>query len=110
MPISLRLSCTLLLLLALSACATQSLEQKILTADRSVTAILAGTDGALNSHLISSAQAQSVSAIAHQVNPLLDSARAAAAANDPANASRTLNLVNSLLAGLGAYVPPPATP
>jgi hypothetical protein len=96
-----------LILLALSACATQSLDQKLLTANRSVTAILAGTDGALNSHLISSAQAESVSVIAHQVNPLLDSAKAAADANDPANANRTLNFVNSLLAGLGAYVPSP---
>jgi hypothetical protein len=105
-----RLSFLPLLLLLLTACATQSLDQKLLTANRSVTAIIAGTDGALNAHLISSAQAESVSVIVHQVNPLLDSAKAAADANDPANANRTLNLVNSLLAGLGAYVPPPVKP
>ena len=99
-----------LLLVLLVACATQSLEQKILTANRSVTAVIAGTDGALNAQLISSAQAESVSVIAHQVNPLLDSAKAAADANDTDNANRTLNLVNTILAGLGAYVPPPVKP
>lgn len=91
----------------LVSCATQSPAQQILNADNSVTAIVTATDAALNAHLITPAQAQSVSTIAHQVNPLLDSARAAVTANDTAGASKTLNLVNALLAGLQAYVPPP---
>jgi hypothetical protein len=44
--------------------------------------------------------------IAHQINPLLDSAAAAAASGDAAGATKTMTLINSLLAGLQAYVPP----
>lgn len=96
-----------LTLLLLSSCATQSIDQQILTADRAITIVVTSTDAALNAHLITAAQAQSVSTIAHQINPLLDSARAANQAADTAGANKTLILVNSLLAGLQAFVPPP---
>jgi predicted component of type VI protein secretion system len=98
------------LVLTMLGCATTKPDQMILAADRSVTVVLTSTDSALNAKLISSSQAQSVSTIAHQVNPLLDSARAAYAAGDTAGATKTMNLVNALLAGLNAYVPPPAKP
>lgn len=99
----------LLLALLLSSCATQSIDEQILTANRTVTLVEASTDAALLSHAITPDQAQAVSTIAHQVNPLLDSARAASRAQDPAGANKTLALVDRLLAGLQAYVPP-ATP
>lgn len=102
----LRLLLTLTLTL-LPSCATQSLDQKILAADRTVTVVLTSTDAALNANLITAAQAQSVSTIAHQLNPLLDSAKAASDASDTAGATKTMNLVNALLAGMQAYVPPP---
>jgi hypothetical protein len=95
-------------LLLLCSCATQSIDQQILAADRTMTVVLTSTDAALNANLITASQAQSVSTIAHQVDPLLDSARAANAAADATGATKTLALVNSLLAGLQAYVPPPA--
>lgn len=97
------LACVLILL---CSCATQSLDQKILAADRTVTAVLTGTDAALNANLITAAQAQSVSTITHQISPLLDSAKAANAAGDTAGATKTQKLVDALLAGLSAYVPP----
>lgn len=99
-----------LALALLTACATQPLDRQILNADKGVTAVLTATDSALNAHIISVKQAESVSAITHQVNPLLDSARAAVAANDTAAADKTMKLVNALLAGLAAYVPPVQTP
>jgi hypothetical protein len=83
-----------------------NLDAKILAADRAVTTVLTATDGALNAHLITAAQAQSVSTITHQISPLLDSAKAANAASDTAGATQTMNLVNALLAGLQAYIPP----
>jgi hypothetical protein len=92
--------------LLVASCTTLSLDQQIANADQAVTDITTATDDALLVKLISPAQAQSVSTIVHQVNPLLDSARAASEANDPTNASKTLNLVSTLLAGLKAYVPP----
>lgn len=107
-PRLLRTLCVALLAGALAlgaACATQSLDAKILTANQSVTVVLNQTDLALRQHAITPAQAQSVSTIAHQVAPLLDAARAAAAANDPDQANKTLALVNALLAGLQTYVP-----
>lgn len=94
--------------LLLGACATLTTQQQIKTVNRDVTSILQSTDAALNAHLITKAEAQAVSAIAHQVDPLLDAAQAASAANDPTQANKTLNLVNTLLAGLTAYVPPVA--
>lgn len=98
------------LLLVLASCAsTASLDQKIYAADQGVTTIVVSTDAALKAKLITPAQAQSVSTIVHQVDPLLDAARAANAANNPASATSTLNLVNTLLAGLKAYVPPTPT-
>jgi hypothetical protein len=97
----------LISILLLGACATQSLDQRILAADRTVTVVLTGTDSALNANLITAAQAKSVSTITHQISPLLDSARAANAAGDTAGATKTQTLVESLLAGLTAYVPPP---
>lgn len=92
--------------LASSCVSTGSLDEQILAADRTVTLIEASTDAALLSHAISAQQAQAVSTIAHQVNPLLDSARAASRASDPAQANKTLALVQQLLTGLAAYVPP----
>lgn len=100
--------------LGLASCTTTTAEginQRIYAADQAVTSIVSSTDAALNAHLISKKDAQSVSAIAHQVIPLLDSARVAVAATDTAGAERTMGLVNSLLAGLQAYVPKaPAAP
>lgn len=99
----------LLTLSLLSSCATltaSNIDAKILAADQTMAAVLTATDSALNANLITAAQAQSVSTIAHQVDPLLDSARAATAAADTAGATKTMTLVNALLAGLAAYVPP----
>jgi hypothetical protein len=88
------------------ACATApTLDSSLYTATQTVTAVEASTDAAYKAGLITKAQAQSVSTIAHQVNPLIDSARAAEKA-DPTGATNTLALVNVLLAGLQAYVPP----
>lgn len=87
---------------------TASIEQKIYEANAGVTAIISSTDAALNAKLITKAQAQSVSTIAHQVDPLLDAAKAANEAGNAASANSTLTLVTKLLAGLQAYVP--ATP
>lgn len=94
------------LLLLLPACTTQSLDQRILAADRTVTVVLTATDSALNANLITAAQAQSVSTITHQISPLLDSAKAANAAGDASGATKTEALVDALLASLQAYVPP----
>lgn len=88
--------------------APQSIDSKIFAANQVVTSIELGTDQALNAHLITATQARSVSTIAHQINPLIDSVRAAEAANNPTAANQTLNLINTLLAGLQAYVPAPA--
>lgn len=100
-------------LLGLASCSsaptTQSVNQQIYVADQAVTSIVGSTDAALNAHLISKAEAQSVSTIAHQVAPLLDSARVAVSSNDIPGATKTLALVNSLLKGLQAYVPPPGS-
>jgi hypothetical protein len=100
------------LMLAFSGCAQlglskPSIDQQILTADQAVTIILTATDNALLAKIITPAQAQSVSTIAHQVDPLLDAAKAANAAGNASSASSTLTLVNALIAGLQAYVPPP---
>ena len=101
-----------LAILALAGCQTlglstpPTLDAQILAADQTMAAVLLSTDTALNAHLITPQQAKAVSAIAHQVDPLLDSARAASAAADVAGATKTMTLVNSLLAGLAAYVPP----
>lgn len=75
-----------------------------------MTLVEASTDTAFRNGLMTVNQAEAVSAIAHQVNPLLDAARAASQAADPAQANKTLALVNQLLAGLKAYVPPPPPP
>lgn len=91
-----------------AALAPQSIDSKLYAANQVVTSVELGTDQALNAGLITAAQARSVSTIAHQVNPLIDSVRAAEAANNPTAANQTLNLINSLLAGLQAYVPAPA--
>lgn len=95
-------------LLVLASCTTTTaagINQQIYVADQAVTSIVSSTDAALNAHLIDKKDAQSVSTIAHQVIPLLDSARVAVASSDTAGAARTMTLVNSLLAGLQAYVP-----
>lgn len=92
------------LILAVTACSTLSLDQQIYTADKGVTAVITSTDTALNQGAITKAQAQSVSTIAHQVGPLLDSARVANSAQDVTGATKTMQLVNTLLAGLQAYV------
>lgn len=100
-------------LLALSACTSlsalspQTLDQKVYAVNQTSTAVAQGADVALKAHLITKAQAESVSVVLHQVNPLIDSARAAEAANDSTNANKTMNLISTLLAGLQAYVPPP---
>jgi len=94
---------------ALASCTllqTQTMQSQIDTANKAVTLVLTTTDSALQAKLITKAQAQSVSTIAKQIEPLLDSAAAAAAASDSAGATKTMTLVNSLLAGLKAYVPP----
>ena len=100
----------LILILALVGCASiglgkPSLDQQILAADQAVITIITATDSALLAKLITPAQAQSVSTIAHQVDPLLDAAKAASAAGNASSASSTLTLVNALIAGLQAYVP-----
>lgn len=92
--------------MCLSSCATQTVDEQILSANRTVTLVEASTDAALLNHAISVQQAQAVSTIAHQINPLLDSARAASRAADTAQVNKTLALVQQLLAGLAAYVPP----
>lgn len=100
----------LLPLLALASCTTTgTVAEQLLAANKTVTLVEASTDAALLNHLITPQQAQAVSAIAHQVNPLLDSARAAADVEDVAGANKTLALVNELLTGLQAYVPPATT-
>ena len=103
---------TLAALVVLASCATTStdLNHQIYVADQAVTSVVSSTDAALNAHLITKKDAQAVSTIAHQVVPLLDSARVAVAANDTAGAGKTLALVNSLLAGLQAYVPKAPAP
>lgn len=88
-----------------------SIDQQIYAADKTVDAVVVSTDAALKAKLITAAQAQSVSTIAHQVNPLLDAARAANEAGNSASATSTMTLVTKLLAGLQAYVPTvPTTP
>lgn len=100
---------TTVALLAISACtSTATLEKQIYAADQGVTAVVSGADAALNAKLITAKQARSVSYIAHQVVPLLDSARAANEASDTAGATKTMALVNTLLESLQAYVATPA--
>lgn len=91
----------------MAACKTApaAIDQQIYAADKTVDAVILSTDAALKANLITAAQAQSVSTIAHQVNPLLDAAKAANEAGNSASASSTLTLVTKLLAGLQAYVP-----
>lgn len=94
--------------LALCACSSitpQSIDSKLYAANQTVVAVEQGTDDALKAGLITAAQAQAVSTVAHQINPLIDSVRAAEAANNPTAANQTMNLIDSLLAGLKAYVP-----
>jgi hypothetical protein len=104
---SLLLATSLALAAALASCTTTtaSLQQQIYTADKTVDAIVVSADAAWKANLITVAQAQSVSTIAHQVNPLLDAAKAANEAGNSASASSTMTLVTKLLAGLQAYVP-----
>lgn len=85
----------------------QSFDSKLFAVNQTVTAVETGTDAALQAKVITVAQARSVSAVLHQVNPLIDAAKAAESANDPASANKTLTLINALLAGLSAYVPAP---
>lgn len=94
-----------LLITMLVGCTTVPLDRQIYNADRGVTLVLQSTDAALLNHVITAAQAQSVSTITHQVTPLLDSAKAAVTVSDVAGATKTMKLVNALLAGLSAYVP-----
>lgn len=97
---------------ALAGCqllARQSIDSKLYAANQVVISVEIGTDQALNAGLITAAQARAVSVVAHQVNPLIDSVRAAEAANNPTAANQTMNLINSLLAGLQAYVPAPTS-
>ncbi len=94
-------------LLLFHGCATVPIDQQLLEANQSITVVVQSTDQALNAHLITPQEAQAVSTIAHQVAPLLDSAKAANDAHNSSEASSTLTLINSLLAGLKAYVPPP---
>jgi hypothetical protein len=102
----LAVAATLAALPSCSLLAPQSVDSKLYAANQVVTSIELGTDQALKAGLITSTQAQSVSTIVHQVNPLIDSVRAAEAANNPTAANQTMNLIDSLLAGLQAYVPP----
>jgi hypothetical protein len=95
-----------LCLFALTACQTLNVDRNIHAANQGITIVLTSTDKALNAHRISSKQAESVSKIAHQVNPLLDAAKAASDAGDKAGASKTLKLADKILAALDAYVPP----
>lgn len=85
----------------------QSVDQKILDAKRAEDVVIQAADASMRAKLISPDQAQSVSTIAHQVDPLMVSAKAAVDAGDTANATKTMALVNALLAGLKTYVPPP---
>ena len=100
------LSALVMIGVVLVGCAAQSFTGRLKQANDTVTAVVQGTDTALNAHLITADQAQAVSTIAHQVGPLLDAAQAADAANDPTSANKSLNAVNQILAGLKAYVPP----
>lgn len=94
----------------LASCSTNpwqpaSIEGDILVADHGITVIETNVDAAFLAGKITKQQAQAVSMIAHQINPLLDSARAAVIAKDQSGATRTMQLVNALLGGLVAYVP-----
>ena len=103
-------SLLLLPVLLLAACATtSSRDQTIFDANSITRTIIQSTDTALNAHLISSKQAQSVSNITAQLGPLIDSAKAANDAGDTANADKTTALIRALMAGLAAYVPPAKT-
>ncbi len=98
----------LLVLMAVTACASltisnASVQNQILNADKAITLATTSIDTALTQGLISKANAQSASTILYQVNPLLDSAKAAATAGDTAGATNTLNLVNKLLSALQTY-------
>lgn len=84
----------------------QSFDSKLFAVNQTVTAVETGTDAALTAHLITAPQARAVSTVLHQINPLIDAAKAAENANDPTSANKTLTLINALLAGLQAYVPP----
>jgi hypothetical protein len=90
---------------ALGLVKPQSTEAQILSAYQTVDAVIVSADAAYNAKLITKAEGQAVANIAHQVVPILDAAKAANAANDTANANKAMNLVNTLLAGLKAYVP-----
>lgn len=107
-----RLFLPLCLVLGLSAwtgCTTlqhQTIEARLLQANQGVTIAINGVDGALNMHSISSSQAEPVSKVAHQLNPLLDAARAANQEGDAAGASKALDLIDALIRGLAVYAPP----
>jgi hypothetical protein len=105
LPLPLLKLLPLLSLLASCQTTAPSIDSQILAADNAVTAIVASTDTALVAKLITAAQAQSVSVIAHQVDPLLDAAKAASAVGNASSANASLTLVNTLLAGLSAYIP-----
>jgi hypothetical protein len=96
----------LLLLAGCTLLQKQTMQTQVDNANKAITLVLTTTDQAYQAKLITKPQAQSVSTIAHQINPLLDSAAAAAASGDAAGATKTMTLINSLLAGLQAYVPP----
>ena len=93
-------------LISLLACATVNLPAAVDDANKAVTIILTSTDAAYNAKLITKKQGEAVSIVARQIEPLLDSAAAAAAAGDTAGANKTMTLINALIAGLNAYVPP----
>lgn len=82
-----------------------NIDSEIDTANKAITLIEYNTDAALLAGRITKDQAQSVSAILHQINPLLDAAHAAVTLQDTAGATKAMDLVNSLLAGLSAYIP-----
>jgi predicted component of type VI protein secretion system len=96
----------LLLALLVAGCASLDANRTIHATNQGVTVVLTTTDAALNAHRISSKQAAAVSSVAHQIVPLLDSAKAASDAGDKAGANRALKLADQLLAALDAYVPP----
>ncbi len=94
------------MMLVASACAHLTVDQRIHATNQGVTIVLTQTDSALRAHVITLAQAESVSGIAHKVVPVLDAAKAASDAGDAAGASRSLKLATALLAALDSYIPP----
>lgn len=94
-------------MLAIPGCATTALPTQLVLAKQGEDIVIRNTDASLKAGLINATQAESVSNIAHQVDPLMETAQAAIVAGDTVGATKTLQLINALLAGLQTFLPPP---